>query len=207
MTLRRRLTRGFTLVEIMVALAILSIMLAVGVPSMRSWLAASSAQTAAEFYAEGLKMARAEALKRNVVTRLTLSDNAVSGQQDWRVDACMPTPDVPCNDNAGSWSTPDAAATGSSVSDFRSVTRSASNLLSTSVMAVSRSPNGAVAVYFTPVGWVDTTIAPSLNRIQIAPAVGKENAFPTSAVVVTLAGVVTKCNPTVASHDSRGCPP
>jgi hypothetical protein len=26
-------------------------------------------------------------------------------------------------------------------------------------------------------------------------------------VTLTLAGVVSKCNPAVAAHDSRGCPP
>jgi type IV fimbrial biogenesis protein FimT len=191
----------------MVGLVILSIMLAIGVPSMRSWLTASKAVSAAEFYAEGLKLARAEALKRNAVTRFTLSENATSGQQDWRVDLCMPTTDAPCNDTLGNWSTPDAAGAGSGVADFRSVVRNASNLPSTTMLALQRYPAGAVAVYFTPVGWVDATIAPSLSRIGLAPAAGMGDAFPKSTVAVTLAGVVIKCNPDAAANDSRGCPP
>jgi type IV fimbrial biogenesis protein FimT len=191
----------------MVALAILSIMLAIGVPSMRSWLTSSSALAAAEFYAEGLKTARAEAVKRNAVSRLTLVESETGGQMDWRVDVCVPTSDAPCNADKGSWSTKDTAATGTSVADYRSVTRTAVNLPATNMLTVTRFPDGAVAVYFTPVGWVDGNVTPSLNKIELAPAAGQTGAFPTSAVVVTLAGVVTKCNPAAAAHDSRGCPP
>jgi type IV fimbrial biogenesis protein FimT len=191
----------------MVGLAILSIMLAIGVPNMRAWLTASKALAAAEFYAEGLKMARSEALKRNAVARFTLSENATSGQQDWQVDLCMPATDKPCNDTQGNWSTPAAAGSGSGMADFFSVVRSASTLPSTSMLALKRYPAGAVTVYFKPVGWVDGTIAPSLNRIELAPAAGMTGAFPKSAVAVTLAGVIIKCNPDAVANDSRGCPP
>lgn len=204
---RRHAQHGFTMVEIMVALVILSIMLAVGVPSMRSWLTSSSALAAAEFYAEGLKMARSEAVKRNAVTRLTLVDSQTGGQMDWRVDLCVPTSTAQCTDESGTWSTSSTLATGTNAKDFLSVVRTAVNLPVTSLMTVTRFPEGAVAVYFTPVGWVDGSIAPSLNRIVLAPAAGQDGAFPTAAVAVTLAGVVTKCNPAVPAHDSRGCPP
>lgn len=202
-----RLRRGFTLVEIMVALAILSIMLAVGVPSMRSWLTASNALAATEFYAEGFKTARTEAVKRNAVARMTLTENVASGQWDWTVDLCVPTATAPCNAESGSWSTKTAVAAGTSASDFFSVTRTAQNLPKTTMLAVTRFPAGAVAVYFTPLGWVDATITPSLNKIELAPAAGQGGAFPTSAVAVTLAGVISKCNPAAALHDSRRCPP
>ncbi len=191
----------------MIALVILSIMLAIGVPNMRSWLTSSSALTAAEFYAEGLKTARAEAVKRNAASRLTLLESATGGQMDWRIDLCVPTAAAPCTADTGSWSTATTFATGDSVADYKSVTRTAVNLPPTNMLTVTRFPDGAVATYFTPVGWVDGNVTPSLSKIQLAPAAGQTGAFPTSAVVVTLAGVVTKCNPAAAAHDSRGCPP
>jgi type IV fimbrial biogenesis protein FimT len=207
MSARRRLARGFTLVEIMVGLAILSVMLAVGVPSMRSWMTSSSALAAAEFYAEGLKMARSEAVKRNAVTRLTLVEGESEAQMGWTVDLCVPTPEALCTDESGSWSTTSSVAAGANATDFFSVSRPAVNLPKTSMMAVTRFPAGAVSVYFTPVGWVNGSITPSLSKLELAPASGQAGAFPTAAVAVTLAGVVTKCNPAVAVHDSRGCPP
>ena len=83
---------GFTLIELLVAITILSILLAVGIPTMGKWMSASRALTVAEFYTEGLKLARAEAIKRNVVSRFSLIANATSGQYDWQVDICVPTP-------------------------------------------------------------------------------------------------------------------
>lgn len=204
---------GFTLLELMVGLTILSITLAVGWPAMTGWLTATRAQAATEFYAEGLRMARGEALKRNVESRLSLTGNAVSGQFDWQVDICLPSAGITCREATSSWSTvatPASALVGDTRgADFRSVFRSASALPPATLMTLTRKNGGALAVYFTPLGWIDAdpALAPFLTQIQIAPALGHTNAFPTSAVAVTLAGVVSKCDPSRAVTDSRGCPP
>lgn len=196
--------RGFTLIEMMVAVTILSILLAVGIPSMRGWMASTRAVSASEFYAEGLRTARAEAVKRNASTRLVLTANA-NGQFDWQVDLCMPTPALECDNASGVWSTATATNGNANAADFKSVRRSASSLPAAAAMTVTRVPASATEVYFTPLGWVDGTVPTSLTRIQLAPVTA--GAFPTTAVNVTLAGVVTKCNPTVATSDSRSCPP
>jgi len=200
-------TRGFTLVEIMVGLAILSIMLAIGVPNMKAWVTANSAMAASEFYAEGFRLARAEAIKRNAVARLVLTANATSGQRDWQVDLCSPTPTVACTSNSGTWSTPSASNGNANAADFLSVNRSAANLLGSGQMTLTTDSATASAVYFTPLGWINTSLstANKLKSIKLAPVTA--DAFPTTSIVVTLAGIVTKCNPTVAATDSRRCPP
>jgi type IV fimbrial biogenesis protein FimT len=198
-------TRGFTLVEIMVGLAILSILLAVGVPSMRAWMTTNKAIAASEFYAEGFRLARAEAVKRNAATRLVLTANATSGQRDWQVDLCMPAATVACTDSSGAWSTVTQPNGNANAADFLSINRSADNLPGTSQMTLTRNPADASAVYFTPLGWVNTDIDERLQSVTLAPVTA--DAFSTTAIMVTLAGVVTKCNPNVASTDSRGCPP
>lgn len=210
MTMPRR-TRGFTLIEMMVAITILSILLAVGIPSMRAWMTSTRAVSAAEFYAEGMRTARAEALRRNAVSRLTLTTNASNGQQDWQVDICVEAAGVLCNQTSGTWSTPSTALTNTGMTDFKSVFRSAKNLPSTSQMTVSIAPSGATDVYFTPVGWVDGRVLTNLNRITIAPVSTDANAFPTTAIFLTGGGSLIKCNPstdsvTIAAKDSRKCP-
>jgi type IV fimbrial biogenesis protein FimT len=201
--------RGFTLIEIMVALVIMSILLAVGIPSMRSWMMTTRATAAAEFYAEGMRVARAEALRRNVVSRLTLTLNATSGQQDWQVDICKPTPTALCRDATGPWSTTSTPLTGNGVADFTSIFRSAKNLPQSNVMDVDILPVGADDVYFTPIGWVDGNVAGNLTAVVVAPATGNAGAFPTTRVVLTGGGSVIKCNPaaTIGDKDSRKCPP
>lgn len=200
----RPYNRGFTLVELMVGLVILSVLLAVGVPSMRSWLLANNAQASSEFYAEGLRMARSEAVKRNAVTRMILTPNTTSGQMDWQVDLCVPTPSASCTDASGSWSTTTSVNSDAHSTDFKSVQRLATKLPPTSAMTLTTSPSGATTVYFTPLGWVNTAFANSLTMITLAPVTA--NAFPTGAVAVTLAGTVNKCLPGAAAGDSRRCP-
>ena len=68
-------------------------------------------------------------------------------------------------------------------------------------------PEGASAIYFTEVGWVDATIADRLTQLRLDPAARLAGDVRPVALTVTLAGVASKCDPTVAAPDSRACPP
>jgi type IV fimbrial biogenesis protein FimT len=203
------LQAGFTLIEAMVALAVMALLLGIGIPRMSDWLLASRAGSAAAFYAEGFALARSQAVTHNSASRMVLTENARNGQMDWRVDICFPTPSVPCNAESGDWSTPSSAAGDDPElgAGYKSVLRAADGLPPSSVLAERLSPSGATDVYFTPLGWVDSTISPRLARIDLAPASGRPSAFPAVAVVLTLAGMASKCDPHAAPHDARGCPP
>lgn len=201
---------GFTLVEAMIALAILAIMLAIGVPRMSDWLAATKANAAGGFYAEGFTLARAQALANNSASRLVLSRNTVSGQYDWQVDVCFPSQDAPCSDTSGNWSTTSAAVKAplDAGAGLKSVARSADALPGTNRLLVTPGPDGDTAVYFTPLGWVDTRVGTRMMRIDLSPAsgAGSSNGFRATSVVLTLAGVAAKCEPGAALNDSRRCP-
>jgi type IV fimbrial biogenesis protein FimT len=200
---------GFTLMEAMIALVIMGILLAVGLPNMSGWLRNSRAASAAEFYADGIKTARGEALRHNSASRFVLTENARTGQMDWQVDICFPTAAAPCNEDSGSWSTRTASAAGDpeGATGFKSIFRAAADLPNASVLAQSLSPSGATDIYFTSLGWLDSTFPQQLRSIDLAPAAGHAGEFPTSSLRVTLAGMASKCDPTVAAGDSRMCPP
>jgi type IV fimbrial biogenesis protein FimT len=203
---------GFSLIEALVALAILGSLLALGVPRMSDWVQANKAAAAAEFYAEGFTLARAQAVSHNSASRLVLTENPANGQMDWQVDICFPTVAVPCNAESGAWSTTTTpvARPGQGPDEqggFKSVLRRADSLPDSALLAQTLSPSGATDVYFTSLGWVDTSFSPRLTRIGLAPAIGRDGAFAPSAVVLTLAGIVSKCDPNVPVHDSRRCPP
>lgn len=199
---------GFTLIEAVVALAVMAVLMAVGIPSLSTWNQSRKAAAAAAFYKEGFQMARAQAVTHNSASRLVFTDNAVSGQMNWQVDICFPTPAAPCNEGSDGWSTVGAAAAADpdQAKGFRSVLRSADALPASTSMMLTVSADGADSVYFTPLGWVDAGVSPRVTRIDLAPAVGRNGAFREQAVVLTLAGTASICDPRVAAHDSRGCP-
>lgn len=68
-------TRGFTLIELMIALAVMGILLAVGFPSMSVWLQNTRIRAAAEGGLNGMQLARAEAVRRNAGVQLAFDAN------------------------------------------------------------------------------------------------------------------------------------
>ena len=63
---------GFTLIELMVTIAIAAILLGLGVSSFGTMMASTQARTTADSIMSGLRLARAEAIKRNAPMRFQL---------------------------------------------------------------------------------------------------------------------------------------
>ena len=202
--------RGFTLLEIMIALSIMGVLLAVGMPSMSKMVYANKVAAAGQFYSEGFSLARNQALTQNGASRLVLSRNAGNGQFDWRIDVCFPRSDDPCNAASSNWSTTDAPASGDpkgAVNGFRSLLRRADALPPSAQLTLATGADDARAVYFTPLGWVDPAMAPRIERIDLTPAGKQSSAAPVTAVALTMAGNSIRCKPQVAANDPQRCPP
>ena len=70
---RRRPQRGFTLIEIMISLTVLGILLMVALPSFGTWLQNQQLRAAGEATLNGLQVARAAAIQRNVLVQFQSS--------------------------------------------------------------------------------------------------------------------------------------
>jgi type IV fimbrial biogenesis protein FimT len=85
---------GFTLIELMVTIVLLAIVLALGFPSMATWIRNSKIRTVADSLQNGLRLAQAEALRRSrqTVFSLTNSTNpatsltAVADGRNWSIN-------------------------------------------------------------------------------------------------------------------------
>lgn len=70
--------RGFTIVELMVALALVGIMMTVGTPLIATMIQNSKLSSATRSYASGVQTARAEAIRRNLPVDFVLTNAALS---------------------------------------------------------------------------------------------------------------------------------
>ncbi|MFV3332186.1 GspH/FimT family pseudopilin [Pseudomonas sp. NY15437] len=80
----RRTARGFTLLELMVTVAVLAVLIGIAVPSLGDATLAGKLAASANDLVAGVAMGRSEAIKRNAVTSLCVSSNGTScGSGGW----------------------------------------------------------------------------------------------------------------------------
>lgn len=71
-------SRGFTIIELMIAVSVMGIMLALAVPSMTTWLANSAIRANAEAVSGAIQDARTEAIRRNTPVQLVMDTAGTS---------------------------------------------------------------------------------------------------------------------------------
>ena len=69
---------GLTMIELIIGIAIMALVLALGMPSISQWLNNSQIRTAAEGVLAGLQLARGEAVRRNTNVRFQLVSTLTS---------------------------------------------------------------------------------------------------------------------------------
>lgn len=84
---------GVTLIEMMIGIAIVSLLMLIGAPAFSLWVQNTQTRTAAESVQNGLQIARTEAVRRNVNVRFNLTD--AGGAAAWSVDCVNVTADCP----------------------------------------------------------------------------------------------------------------
>ena len=77
--LKIRRTQGFSLIELMIGLAVLSMLLLLGVPAFSTVLQNMKLRSSAENFVAGMQLARAEAVRRNTQVEILLTDDDANG--------------------------------------------------------------------------------------------------------------------------------
>ena len=86
---------GFSLIELCVGIAVIAILIGFAIPGMRTWLQNSNVRSTTESIQNGLQLARAEAVRRNVFA--TYAQSGVG----WTVTAAASTVQTGTTETAG----------------------------------------------------------------------------------------------------------
>lgn len=198
--------RGFSLIELMVALAVLMLILTAVMPSIGTWVADARIRSAAESLQNGLRLAQSEAMRRNrqsvfALTQLppALTARPSTDGRNWYARV-LPLAGSDESDNSSS----DADAQGRFIQGGTFATQSA--------VAIA----GPALVCFSPLGrqiTLDST-ATGLNAACTAADPVAYTLTSTAAssarrlkVLVYLGGRVRMCDParTLSSANPDGC--
>jgi type IV fimbrial biogenesis protein FimT len=202
-----RAARGFTIIELMVGLALLAILLVLALPSFSQMAHNMRLRAHAESLSNGLQLARSEALRRNQLVEFLLTDNEpVEGNVDSpNVNAAGPHWMVRANAGAGAFAFVEGRSgrEGSSQADTPTVQIAA---------VVPSSPTAITAgtVTFNPVGRVELTADATFDVSNPAggacKTAGGDEPMRCLRLVVTPGGRIRMCDPSVTdASDTRAC--
>ncbi|HQZ46764.1 MAG TPA: GspH/FimT family pseudopilin [Usitatibacteraceae bacterium] len=177
--MRRAAQSGMSLIEILVAIAIVGILFALGMPSYGTWIQNTQIRTAAESILAGLQVAKNEAIRRNAPMQFKLDAGTTT---QWRVNPFIDPDGTPIQSRAAEEGSPNAT--------------------------ITLTPADANTVTFSALGRVipNADASPSLTRVdvdnpQIAVVADRRNL----ALLLPPGGSIRLCDPKAPANDPRTC--
>lgn len=195
----RKKQAGMSLIELMIAIVIVSLLMVAGAPSFSLWVQSAQTRTAAESILNGLQIARTEAVRRNANVRFALTN--ATGAVAWTVGCVNVTADCPADiqsRSANEGGTNPRA--GASVAVLPSPIPA--NHFNTALAAGAALPAG---VTFDGIGRIPTAnIGTDIARIDVTNAA---NANARRMVIIVGTGGQTRmCDPAIAfATNPQGC--
>ncbi len=192
---RRARQGGMTLVEILVALAIVALVLSFAAPSMMTWIQNTQVRNAAESILGGIKQARFEAVSRNTTVAFELQDpNSIQ----WHVclfdtvnDTCQAVPDLYTH-GAGEGGQNARVGVETTFSNF-------ANVLDPGVNVPS-------LVAFDPFGRISASSPVNIARIDVRNPTLAPSDERRMSIAVGVGGDVRMCDPQLSlATNPQGC--
>jgi len=196
----RTAARGFTLIELVIAVAILMAALAMSMPSISAWMRGLAVRGSAESIRAGIEKARLEALRRNTPMGFWLV-NDTTGKT--LTNSCALSTSGPSWVVSGVSPAGKCAAAPSQTTDPMLVEKWTSSELPGAVVvaAVDANGNAASSVSFNSLGQMQSTGTP-IVRIDISSTATGVRPL---RVLVQSGGSVRMCDPNVDNTDPRKC--
>ncbi|NOT14317.1 MAG: prepilin-type N-terminal cleavage/methylation domain-containing protein [Methylotenera sp.] len=185
------MSRGFSLVEMMVVVVVFGMLLAMGIPNYRIWMENTRIRNAADSIQAGIQKARVEALKYNAPVRFTL----VGGDSEWEVGCVTPVAD---GDGDGREDCP-------TVIEHRKAKEGSANI------TVLATPADAAEVIFNSLGVIQVNPAPpspAFTQVDIDSNLLEATDSRDLRILVGVSGSTRVCDPSpeLDVADPRRCP-
>jgi type IV fimbrial biogenesis protein FimT len=177
---------GFSLVEMMIVVAVIGITAAFAMPSYRTWIQNTRIRVTAESIQNGLQKAKTEALRHNARVRFTLNNDA-----SWVVGCVTPVADLNGDGLADCPASIESSAASEASGDITVNTDSGNTILT-----------------FTNFGTRDPALAANeFNQISIDMNTSAMSAADSRNLDVRIGvgGNVKMCDPEVTAPDLRAC--
>ncbi len=196
--------RGFTLIEMVVVVAILGILVGLGASNYGVWIANSRIRTAADTLASGLSTARNEAIKRNRLVRFHLVSDLGAGctlsasGTSWVASLNDPTTTdgAKCDIEISDTTPPFIVAKKSGAEQTSGVT----------IAAVNGASVAADTVVFNGLGRVVVTGSNPIARIDVDSSAIASAQTRDLRIVITPGGLIRMCDPSITTTgDTRKC--
>ncbi len=170
---------GISLIEIMVAVAILGVLMALGMPAFQTWIQNTQVRVASDAIMNGLQTARNEAIRRNTAIQFKLDGGTTS---QWRVNPFIDPDGTPIQSRAAEEGSVNAT--------------------------IVPTPADADTVTFSALGRVvpNADASPSLTQVDVnnllIPVVADRRNL---RILIPTGGALRMCDPKVAAGDPRAC--
>ncbi len=188
MLLPNRKSSGFSLVELMIVIALLGVLATFAVSSYQAWIQNTRIRTAAESIQGGIQMARAEAVSRNASVQLDLRGT----NSAWTVCTSPVAPGA-CPDPDDATTIQSRAASEGSSSDINVIASDAGPYVFNSFGTMT-SPVPAAITGLVSIG-VDTSVLSAAESRDLR-------------IVIGVGGSSRMCDPDtgISASDPRKCP-
>ena len=186
--------RAFSLVELLVGIAIFSILAALAAPSFSTWIVNAKIRTTAESIQAGLQLARTEAVKRNARVLFQLI-NSTDDACD--LSANGPHWVVSMESAIGQCGTPASDTTDPRIIQLRNGTEGSDSRTTVAAGQSSFAFNGMGRPTAVP-----TAIAVENLTADLCLPGGRVRCL---RIVVTSAGQIRMCDPALPATDTQGC--
>jgi len=186
----RRNGGGFTLIELLIGFALLGILTVMAIPAFGNWIRNTEIRNAAESIANGIQIARVEAIRRNLPVQMVFGPGT-----GWTVSV---------------------VSSGTQIQQRSALEGAGAVVLilnDEDGNGVSDDPD-ADRITFNGMGWrvLNADASPLVNRMDLRNPVGGTckhvNGGPMRCMrtVITASGSARMCDPAVATGDPRACP-